>query len=109
MTTVDRYKVAETTQLIVCDLRTGVEDLGLAYRMLRTLAILKTPEGRDVIIDALQIFEDGWKNHLITWLGDIGDSKSINVVREYSDHPDPEISKLVKRILSNNSNTALSN
>lgn len=98
---VDRYKVMEAALLVVNDLRTGEEPIELALfgRMLKTLAVLKTPEGRDVLIDSLEIVGDGLKYRIIAYLGDIGDSKSIDAVREYSDYPDPEISKLVKKIL----------
>lgn len=98
---VDRYKVRETSPLIVNDLKTVPIEFHLGCRMFKTLAVMKSPEGRELIIDALNKVEDIWKHHFIELLGNIGDVESITAVAEYSDHPDPEISKLVKRILSN--------
>ena len=101
---IDRYNVSEVIPLIVNDLRNGRIEFSLAYTMIKTLALFKTPEGRDLAIYALKIAEGGYQRLLIEVLGNIGDSESISVVREYSDHPDPDISKLVERILSRTSN-----
>jgi len=101
---IERYNVSEVIPLIVNDLRNGRIEFSLAYTMIKTAALFKTPEGRDLAIYALKIAEGGYQRLLIEVLGNIGDSESISVVREYSDHPDPDISKLVERILSRTSN-----
>lgn len=102
---VDRYQVVGASPLIVDHLRTGPSvELPLALRMFKTLAALKTEEGRDVLIEAMQVNYIP-KRPLIEYLSEIGDSESMQAITEYRDDPDPEVNKLVERILADAENT----
>jgi HEAT repeat protein len=98
---VDRYRVTETSSLIVNDLKAAPIEYSIALRMLKTLSLMKSPEGRELIIQAMKCEEGMGIRHFIEFLGTIGDSASLSALKEYEDHPDPEISKLVKKYLSN--------
>lgn len=97
---VERYNVVEASPLIVAEIRGGPQlEYDMASRMLRTLAILKTPEGRDLIIEALQV-EAPWTYWLLQSLASIGDIESLTALAKCKDDPDPDIRKLVQKALS---------
>lgn len=98
---VGHYEVGETIPLIVKDLETEFDTLGVVkYRMLEIVMGLDAPKGRDVMIKVLPVVDDGWKHIIIQCLGEIGDSESMEAIAEYRDYPNLQISKFVENILS---------
>lgn len=88
------YNVSETVPLILADVRS--KKIDISHTM---LPIIKTIEGRDLILELLPKVDDVSKYHFIKWLDDFGDEKSIVAIEEYRDYPDTDIESLVKKIL----------
>jgi len=92
------FKVIEVIPTILRDIVDKRHDNIVKYELLNTLAYFKTMECRNALINELRNEEDETMIlYLIRWLCTIGDPESLAVIREYSNYPDPEIEREVKK------------
>ncbi len=88
------FNVKEAIPLIMKDLQADKIEVGIDI-----LEMIKNPEGRDLVISKLPSLDASSKNILLQWLGSIGDSQSIDAIREYVDDIDPDISRTAQNII----------